>query len=461
MAFIVEEKGKPTAAAAKRGSKAKPKSAYRVDWTEPKPPLPDGTPARGSSRKSLWLGQVTRGMAEAVCGHVEELRAAKASQRPPVPRTADWLDALPDELYGKLVGLGLVPRRAVAVVVTLFDFIDDYLAKRSTPANVLTIRCFRQSLRWFREFFPADQQLAGITTLQVEQFRDYCRNEGQSENTVRTHLKNLRTILNAALKGRLIAENPAKGQKCSILARPERMHFVTLDQTQKLLDACPDADWRAIVALARFGGLRCPSEVLAVRWQDVDWSNNRLKVRSPKTAHHGKAERLIPLFPELRAVLAECFEVASEGAVYVVGRYRDRDTNLRTHFTRIVERAGLAPWERLFQNLRMSRETELAQTWPLHLVVAWMGNTTTVAQKHYLMLREEDFDRAAASPSEVTHKITHKTECHPAASSGNSQPSGSRKRREISGNHRVCGVFKAVSQIRENAKRYPREDSNL
>ena len=42
--------------------------------------------------------------------------------------------------------------------------------------------------------------------------------------------------------------------------------------------------------------------------------------------------------------------------------------NLRTQLMRILRRAGVATWPKLFHNLRASRETELAATFPLHVV---------------------------------------------------------------------------------------------
>ena len=42
-------------------------------------------------------------------------------------------------------------------------------------------------------------------------------------------------------------------------------------------------------------------------------------------------------------------------------RYRDANANLRTRLARIIERAGLEVWPKLFQNLRLTRETELAE----------------------------------------------------------------------------------------------------
>ena len=133
--------------------------------------------------------------------------------------------------------------------------------------------------------------------------------------------------------------------------------------------------------------------MLTLKWTDIDWERGRFRIHSPKTEHHaGKGTREVPLFPELHAVLNEAFEAAADGAVYVVDNdtYRKaadtpsgwRNCNLRTQFERIVKRAGLEPWPRLFHAMRGSRETELAQEYPVHVVTAWLGNTPRIAMKH-------------------------------------------------------------------------------
>jgi integrase len=157
--------------------------------------------------------------------------------------------------------------------------------------------------------------------------------------------------------------------------------------------------------LSRYGGLRCPSEVLSLRRTDVDWVSERITVTAPKTEHHaGKGSRVIPLFPELKPILLRAFELAPSGADYVVhADYRQaaltssgwRNCNLRTQFERIVKRAGLKPWPRLFHAMRASRETELAADYPIHVVTAWLGNTPRIAMKHYLQVTDADFERAS------------------------------------------------------------------
>jgi len=165
---------------------------------------------------------------------------------------------------------------------------------------------------------------------------------------------------------------------------------------------------RLITVLCRYGGLRCPSEGLSLKLAGIDWAANRLRVDSPKTEHHpGRDNRIIPLFPELRDELQAAWERAEEGEVYVVNgpdadAYRAaaqgpdgwRNANLRTQFDRILTRAGVKPWPKPFQNLRLSRETELAADYPLHVVTGWLGNTPKVAMRHYLTVTDSDFDRA-------------------------------------------------------------------
>ena len=139
-------------------------------------------------------------------------------------------------------------------------------------------------------------------------------------------------------------------------------------------------------------------------------------VQSQKTAHLGKPTRTIPLFAELKEHLETSFEMAPEGAVYVIDeRFRKArkpsgwgNCNLRTAFQKIIRRAGLTQWPRLFQNLRASRETELAEQFPVQVVAGWLGNTPAIAMRHYLMTTQEHFAKAVNGDQEhPTQKAAH------------------------------------------------------
>jgi hypothetical protein len=75
--------------------------------------------------------------------------------------------------------------------------------------------------------------------------------------------------------------------------------------------------------------------------------------------------------------------------------------NLRTQFLRILDKAGIEPWPKLFQNLRSSRQTELTETWPAHVVCAWIGNSEVIARDHYLQITDDHFAAAAGVKEET------------------------------------------------------------
>ena len=119
-----------------------------------------------------------------------------------------------------------------------------------------------------------------------------------------------------------------------------------------------------------------------------------------------------------------CNHLASRNAVFsgvlrsaeffdptpVITRYRHATQNLRTTFLKIIKRAGLAPWPKLIQNLRSTRETELAEEFPLQAVTQWMGNSELIAARHYLQVTSEHF-RKAAEPK-VANIVANNTREH-------------------------------------------------
>ncbi len=339
-------------------------------------------------RKAVRLGKVSRKVAESVKLRIEAIQAAIASRTPLDHETAAWVGGVSDEFAARLAAVGLVPDRVAGRPTGLNEFCTSYVAGRpdvsgNTRRNLLT------AAGYLTGFLGGDRTVASVTAGDASRFAAQMRAD-YAPATANRAVVYAKQFFKAAERDGLVDRNPFRDEKGGSMSNPERMHFVTADQAAELLDACPDGEWRLIVALARFGGLRTPSEPLALTWDGMDWERERFLVRSPKTG-----PRWVPMFPELRPHLDEAFDRAEVGAVHVVTRTRDTSANWRTTFNKIVVRAGLLPWEKPFQNLRASRETELARTHPLHVVTAWIGNSVPVAAKHYLQVTDEDFARAA------------------------------------------------------------------
>lgn len=360
-------------------------------------------------RTCIRLGKISVRAAEAIKVKVEDLESAILSGCGWQPETARWVAEIPDSLADKLAAKGLIPKRvAAAPEKNLKQFLSEYTTRR-IDVKPATQEVWRTNVRSLLDHFGDERELDTIHEGHAEDFKLYLIEQGLAPTTVHKRLQFARQFFRDAVKRQFIGSNPFAEVSAKATIPEDRQHFVTRDDTEQLLEAC-NPTWKLIVALSRYGGLRCPSEVLSLRWQDVDWASERIRVRSPKTEHHaGKGSRTIPLFSELQPILTEAFELAPDGADYVVGGdYRKsaqspsgwRNCNLRTQFERIIERAGLQPWPRLFHSLRASRETELAQDYPIHVVTAWLGNTPRIAMKHYLQVTDDDFERATQGGAE-------------------------------------------------------------
>lgn len=324
-------------------------------------------------RRTLRLGKVSQRDAEAARMRVEKLIAAQILDTAPDAETARWLADVGEKLAGKMAKLGLIESRQSA---TLGAFIEQFKTGRGDVKDS-TRAAWEAPFKSLVAHFGEKKPLRSITEGDATAWR---RAIGQptgqgddkrklAENTVRKRTAIAKTLFNAALSHRLIDRNPFNGLKSTLQENKSRMFFVGPVASAKILEAMPTTDWRVIFALCRWGALRCPSEVLALQWTDVLWDRGRFVVRCVKTEHLGEqhATRIVPLFPELHAELREAWEAAPPGTVYVVNKSRNSAVNLRTRFKKYVERAGYKPWPKLFQNLRSTRETELARTYPLHV----------------------------------------------------------------------------------------------
>jgi integrase len=377
--------------------------------------------AADRKRRSVRLGKLPKNTAREIRSKVAALNAAAKSHTSIDELTATWLGKIRQtnvDLYDKLAAVRLAPPRAEANQGTLGAWIDRYIASRSgTKGSTKTV--YGHTQRCLVEYFGAGKLLTEITAFEADDWRTWLEKDQElGENTIKRRCGIARQFFSGAVKARLIAENPFGHMKgIGTQRNPGRFYFVSQADAQKVLDACPDAQWKLLFALSRFGGLRCPSEHLALRWGDINWDRNRMTVHSPKTEHHeGKESRVVPIFDELRPYLNAVWDEADENEEFVITRYRDRNANLRTQLLRIIARAGVASWPKLFQNLRSTRQTELAENFPAHVVCAWIGNSEDVAREHYLQVTEDHFSRAteavqnAVQEDAVTPRKTQEAE---------------------------------------------------
>lgn len=379
-------------------------------------------------RRAIWLNKATESIAEAWRAHVAELLLGLHDNRPPCTATSQWASRLEPRLRSKLETVGLVapigqPARSreknKSAPMKLNAFIEWYLRRRKVKDS--TRRTWLKTQANLVAYFGEDCRIDAIKKTDAAAWRDWLATEGNiregkerkdkngktirgrtslADNTVRRRTGIAKQFFKYARESELISFNPFEPLAASVHGNIARQFFISMELFQQAIEAAPNAEWKAIIGLARIGGLRSPSEIMRLKWEDVDFCNGRLCIHASKTEHHSDGGiRFCPLFPELRPFLEDLAEIAkSRGAGpgdWVIAQNRGSSAYLRTGFMRILKRAGIKPWSKLFHNMRASRETELLDDFPIKDVCSWIGNTQAIAMKHYAMLRDSSFNKAA------------------------------------------------------------------
>ena len=345
--------------------------------------------------RHITLGQVAKRYAEAFKVRVEDLAAAALHGHSPSDDTSRWLSSLEDRLYVKLSAVGLVPERQSATIGTL---VERYIAERKDDLKPESTRKLRQTETKLLAFFDKDKSLRKITAEDATAWRRSLKDLGLSEAAIRTHCGNVKTMLGEAERRKVIDANPFETLKSG--PTPSKYtRYITPDEIQRVIDACPDAEWRLLFGLARYAGLRIPSESHRLTWADVDFERARLTVHSPKTERwEGHDQRVVPITPKLMALLRERFETMPEGEMPLV-TIGGKGAVIR-RVRRIWAKASVEPWARLWQTLRSSCEKEWAMTFPQFAVSRWIGHSITISGKHYAnAVPDELFERAAKTPA--------------------------------------------------------------
>jgi integrase len=404
---------------------------------------------------------------------VQAIADALEYKRPRDRVVTEWLASLSRDQRKKLSDKGLIEADDPVEEKPdplLCDYLKEHFEGRRKEIKSSTGIAYRHTRRRLEEYFKG-RTVKSITTRDAKKFRSWLQatnkrdkpKEGEASkdlavNTVRRRIGHCRYFFKQAIEDGLIEKNPFEGMVARVGSNKERQEYVALEVFAKVLDKAPNARWRSLLVLARLGALRIPSEAQGLMWDHIAWDAKRISiVSSSKTEHHSKrAVRIVPLLPQIEKELLALHLEAEEGAELVFPDVR-ADSNLRTTLEKIIARAGVKQWPKLWQNLRASGATDFARTLPSHVAAAICGHTEQIAQEHYWTVTDSDLDQAIADLSPgIAEKLTPKSGeklaqklAHGVGSKGlESSPGDStedrprmRKAQEIPGFDAVCRLL--------------------
>ena len=277
--------------------------------------------------------------------------------------------------------------------------------------------------------------LEKVTSDDVEALAATMLRDGRSAKTVRNVLSFLHSVFEHALSRRWVHVNPVREasrpkKKRSTDANPD-LQFLTVEELDAVVRAIPDEVvhrspaptrrgrsgpapppppdvlgpvLRALILTAAMSGLR-QSELLGLRWRDVDWRAQRLRVRNTfvRGEHSGDGKsdlsttRSVPLASDLAGALdrwsRRTMYAGEDDLVFAhpqTGKPLDR-TKVTRRFQEACRAAGVRVIR--FHDLRHTFGTQLvASGTALRRVQEWLGHAdakTTQIYTHYAPNQQE------------------------------------------------------------------------
>lgn len=253
--------------------------------------------------------------------------------------------------------------------MTLRTYATQWLDHQRTRVRPKTLQRYEQLLEHFVLPRVGSVRLAKLRPAHIQGVVDEVLASGRSPQTALHVYRTLSNALHQAVRWQLIPLNPAAAARPP---RPERpkLEIPKPEQLVQLMDAARGGRWEIPVLLAATTGAR-RSEVLALRWRDVDLENGRIWITRSVQRVNGEAG------PELRFL-----DVKTQRARRSVGLPKFAVARLRRH-----------------QRKQKARRLECGPAW------------------HDLDLVSDRGDGGPLDPGEFTHafkRIVKRANCPPA-----------------------------------------------
>jgi len=296
---------------------------------------------------------------------------------------------------------------------SLLRFVEGYLENARPPSKAASTYTTEQiHIGHLREFLQTEgaRELSELTPALFDRYKRWRHEAGVRNVTINKELGTFRTVLNSAVRSGLIQTNPLSevkwlkedstferfrtGEEINQLlasgdypeeeaARIRRFRYLTPKEITQLLEMASSSELHVLLAVAAYTGMRL-SEILRLRWSDVDFASGRILARGHKGSTQAReTPRYIPLHDRLRGILVAHRKESAGALVLSDGEGTPPDRDHCYHLLRRLTDA--TPFEGIrFHSLRHSFASNLAaQGVDQRVIDRFMGHQTEAMQRRY------------------------------------------------------------------------------
>ena len=273
------------------------------------------------------------------------------------------------------------------------DLVAEYLEYAENSKSKTSFTADRSRILSHLLPYFGRMMLDGITSQMVDSYKTMRMKQKAAPKTIVLELSNLSHMLKMAVRWQYIEKNVAE-----IVEKPRLVknspRFLNQDEIQRLIEGAYGSHIYPLIVTALHTGMR-KSELLNLKWTDIDFQQGTLSVQSKKDWHtKNYMSRTLQLTPVLRDVLLEEInrqhseEKLCEYAFIWKGERIKQD--IRRSFRTALRNAGLENSGVTLHTLRHTFASQLVMAGvPLREVQALMGHQNYETTLRYAHLAED------------------------------------------------------------------------
>lgn len=233
---------------------------------------------------------------------------------------------------------------------TISGWLNEWLKQKQGTTKPATQARYKASVKAILMHLgqeQSDMPLDNLTIGKLRSFRDKLKAEGRTAKTTNHYLKDLNSALLAAVKEGIIKRSPGENLEPLPEEDSTGREPLSFAQIGKIIQAAPSEEWRGIILLGAFGGLRLGDAARITRGS-IDLKEKVIRFKPQKTARKKEAKKapiLLPMHAELIRHF-ENIELPSDLSAPVfpsLARVSVAGNNgLSSRFVRIMEAAGVS-----------------------------------------------------------------------------------------------------------------------
>ena len=187
---------------------------------------------------------------------------------------------------------------------TVETWFTEWLRRKARDSSKGTMARYRAHLEAFLSWLGDDRRkkpLESVTVAMARKWRESLQDEGRAGKTVQSYMKDVGAAYRAAIREGLTNFNPASALEALPTDDSQSRKPFTLQEVAALLTAAPCEEWRGLILVAAFTGLRL-GDASKLTWASIDLVGKKITLVPSKTKRK-KREVCVPVQSDLLSYL--------------------------------------------------------------------------------------------------------------------------------------------------------------